>query len=336
MDFQSTSDLARSLLLRRQNAELQSKLTRLTGELSTGRVSDIGRAARGEFNPLATIDRSLALNDSFTSVQRDFDRRLVTLQSTFDATRDVVSGIASRLLSATNLQNDTTVDPIIAGTGDRFRAVVGFLNQGEGDRFLLAGTASDQVPLIDPNVMLDDIRLAAAGATDAADLRARVDDWFNNPAGGFFTTAYQGGAANSGQVAIGANQSVQIEMTAADEEFRDMMRDLALVTLVDEGAFVSVPDDRREVLRSASENLMAAEAKIVNKQAELGEAQNRVESVRALQEAERYALNEARENLIGVDEFETATVLEEVRTQLETLFLLTARTSRLSLTEYLR
>ena len=52
--------------------------------------------------------------------------------------------------------------------------------------------------------------------------------------------------------------------------------------------------------------------------------------------AEATALGLAREALIGADPYEAAAALEAAETQLETLYTLTARISRLSLVNFLR
>ena len=70
-------------------------------------------------------------------------------------------------------------------------------------------------------------------------------------------------------------------------------------------------------------------------QGRLGETQARIDETQIRLTGERDALNLARNNLIGADPYEAAGQLEVVQTRLETLYAVTARTSRLNLTEYL-
>ena len=51
--------------------------------------------------------------------------------------------------------------------------------------------------------------------------------------------------------------------------------------------------------------------------------------------AEASALQIARNGLVAADPYDTATAIQAVQTQIETLYTLTARLSRLSLTDYL-
>ena len=52
--------------------------------------------------------------------------------------------------------------------------------------------------------------------------------------------------------------------------------------------------------------------------------------------AETSALEIARTDILAIDPYRTATELQSTETRLETLYTLTARLSRLSLSEYLR
>jgi len=61
-----------------------------------------------------------------------------------------------------------------------------------------------------------------------------------------------------------------------------------------------------------------------------------IDGATARNTAESSALELARAELIAIDPYKAATDLTSVQTQLETLYALTARLSRLSLVEYLR
>ena len=70
--------------------------------------------------------------------------------------------------------------------------------------------------------------------------------------------------------------------------------------------------------------------------AEIGSAQAHIENASARNAAEKTALEISRNELVAVDPYETATRLEAVRNQLDTLYALTVRMSRLSLAEYMK
>jgi len=65
MSFTSIGDLAQGFALRSQNAEIKGRLNRLAQELASGRTADPAARVRGDFRPLAAIERSLTVMDAY-------------------------------------------------------------------------------------------------------------------------------------------------------------------------------------------------------------------------------------------------------------------------------
>ena len=86
------------------------------------------------------------------------------------------------------------------------------------------------------------------------------------------------------------------------------------------------PDERREILLSAAEHVFT----------DLGYAEARIEDSKVRQEAEASSLEIARNTLLGVDPFDVATRLTDAQQRLESLYAVTARLSRLTLSDFLR
>lgn len=80
---------------------------------------------------------------------------------------------------------------------------------------------------------------------------------------------------------------------------------------------------------------MGAAPGLAEAQASLGETQARLDTGLTRLTGERDALSLTLQDLVGADTYEAVTRLEEAQTQLEILYAFTARTARLSLTEYL-
>ena len=69
--------------------------------------------------------------------------------------------------------------------------------------------------------------------------------------------------------------------------------------------------------------------------ADIGFAEGRISQAQSRLSAEYSSLEILRGDLVSVDPFETATELEHVQTQLEMLYTITARASRLNLMNFL-
>ena len=336
MSFSSVGDLAQSLSMRRQNFELRSQMNQLTQELASGRKTDIGQAVRGDFAPLAGMERSLALLDGFATARADMVQKLTTAQTSLDAVRGQVSEFGTSLLAATGLNSTTTIEPVIADAGARFEATVGYLNSRTGETHLFGGTATDRAPLASAADMLAELKLQTASAVTSADFIAAVDDWFSQPGGGFETMGYLGSDISGGAVEIGQNQVASMEVKASDPEIRDVLKNLAMSALLADGALAGDDAARRDIAAEAATGLIAANKAVIATQARLGTSENRIETVTTQANAEQNTLSLARNSIVSADPYETASELEQVQLQLETLYILTSRMSQLSLTEYLR
>lgn len=336
MNFSSIGDLAQNLLLRRQSASLQHTLSRLTSELVTGKHDDVAGSIRGDFGPLATIQRSLQVFDGYASARADTDLLLTGSQQALEGVQNIVGGLGQELLAATSLGQMTAVDARIDQAADRFENTVLLMNARVGDRYLFSGENATTPPLSGATAILDELRLVVAGAVTVTDFEQAIDDWFDLPLGGFETLGYQGGAKRDGAVRIGPSHDIRFELTASDGAFRDTLRNLGKLVLVSEGSFAGGAEARTDIAESAALGLIAANDDFTGERAAIGNSQALLAAAETQVEAERVALIEARSKLTDVDPFETASQLEAVQTQIETLYTITARNSRLNLMEYLR
>jgi flagellar hook-associated protein 3 FlgL len=166
------------------------------------------------------------------------------------------------------------------------------------------------------------------------DVATAVSDWFDDPAG-YVTVAYQGDAALA-PLAIAAGESAEIKVTAMDPAVRETLKGFAMAAMLDRGALTGAPQARADLARLAGEKLVGTATDRAYLAADLGVVEGQIESAKARNGAEATALQIARLGIVSVDPYDTAARLESTQTQLETLYTITARLSRLSLMDFLR
>ncbi|GFE64694.1 flagellin N-terminal helical domain-containing protein [Litoreibacter roseus] len=336
MQFSSLGNLAQSLISRQQNASLKSELARLTSELVTGKTSDLGKRTGGDFAPSASITRELELQDAYSLVRAEVKPRLDATQGALEAIQNTVGSFGTDLLAATTLDQSGAVSAQLATSREKFDAVVSYLNSSVGGVSLFAGTEIDGAALASSDDILASLTAATATATTGPDFEAAMNDWFFSAGGGFETDAYQGGPIAAQNTQIGPNTSVKPTLTADADEIRQLLKDLASVVLISEGALTADPSGRDDILIAASEGLINGRSDIIDIQANIGLSQEALETAEARSAAIVLSLTEAQSRITSVDTYEVASRLEEVQLGLESLYLITAKTSRLNLTEYLR
>jgi flagellar hook-associated protein 3 FlgL len=200
---------------------------------------------------------------------------------------------------------------------------------------LFSGTATDRPPLVSIEMMIATLTPLVAGATNADQIADAINAAFHAPGGPFETQFYLGATSAQGAPLDGDQRAATLP-TAADPAIRSLLSGLTMAALAGDDSLSLSQDQRQALARHASLTLFNAGPGLTGLQANLGEAEARLDTLQTRLTGERSALDLARESLIGVDSFEAAGKLQEAQTRLEVLYAVTARTSRLSLVEYLR
>jgi flagellar hook-associated protein 3 FlgL len=217
-----------------------------------------------------------------------------------------------------------------------FEGTVQSLNMRSGDRSIFGGNDFDQNALAAPSDMIDALKVAIAGLSEANDITVAIDTWFDTPGGGFETEGYQGDVSGFIERSVDASLKVEIPIRADDETLRDTLKAFAIGALAGEADVTISQDTRRALLRQSAEDLLSVGAPLAGARGRLGFIEAQIDEAATRNAAQETSYSIVRNTLVSADPFETATRLEAVQTQLETHFTLTARLSRLSLTEYLR
>jgi flagellar hook-associated protein 3 FlgL len=105
--------------------------------------------------------------------------------------------------------------------------------------------------------------------------------------------------------------------------------------MLDRGTLAGKPAQRAELAKAAGAVLLEAADARGALAARIGTAQERVATATTRNSAEATALQIVRIGIVSADPYEAATALTEAQNQLDTLYAVTARLSRLSLANYL-
>lgn len=328
----SLGDMAQSFMLRRQNLALKSDLQRLSTELVTERATDIARQTSGDLSPLSAIDTSLSRLRAYGSATTDTALFTGAMQTALSTVDGLASDIAVSLLQAAETGHESSVDSLAADARQKFETAVAAFNTRVGDRSLFAGQGTDGPALTDAETILTALDAAIAGAMTAGEVDTAVSAWFDDPSG--YAAAYLGGSVLE-PVSVAPGETARIGITAMDPAIRETLKGLALAALLDRGALGGAAAERANLARRAGESLVAGATDRAHLAADLGIVEAQIEAAKARNGAETSALQIARTGIVSVDRYETASRLEATQTQLETLYAITARMTRLSLVDFL-
>ena len=329
----TVGDLSQSLILSRRNATLKDAIADLMTEATTGMAVKQTEHLQGDYALAAGIEASLSQIAAFRLVNAETGAIAGHMQIALGGIADNTAALASSLLAASTGNSPQRVDMLGDEAGLKLQSAMATLNTRLGAISLFSGKASDHAAVADTEDMMLALDALVAGAVSAVDVETALDDWFADPAG-FEATVYQGGDALAA-VPVGRDQTAQIDVTALDPAIVATLKGLAMASLLSRGVLSGSPVARADLARRAGEGLTSNQSAMVELQARLGLTEAAITTAAVQNDAERSALETARLGLLAVDPYETAAKLQEAQSQLETLFSITARMSRLSLVTYL-
>ncbi|MGB0959861.1 MAG: flagellin [Halocynthiibacter sp.] len=315
-----------------QNKRLNKMLATASNELASGQVEQPSKVLDGDFVILGGIEARLRQQNAFTFANKEAALFASSMQTALGTLHQSVSDVGVTLLDASSAGYVGLNGGVTAGARQQFDAAVAGLNTVVAGRSLFSGQNANP-PLITGEAMLGHLNGVVSGLTNASDVAAAVHTWFSDPLG-FDALAYQGGAA-ANNTPIGAGQSVDLSILATDEAIKETLKGLALASLAHEGVLSASPDEHMLLLKEAGQNLLSAEGGIANLRAEIGVAEARIEQVSLQIKTETDLLTLHKTELLRADPYEAAVRLKEVETQLELLYTTTARSSKLSLVNFL-
>lgn len=328
-------DLAQSQMMRQHMTQTKTDLARHSQELTTGKAADTPRHLSGDVGPLLALDATLARLKGYGAVTRELALFAEAQQVGLASLSDTALEAANSLLSASGTAASTYVDTAASAAHSALKSTLSTLNTRFGDRTLFAGMASNGPAMISADDFMTTVEtmLAGAGANDVASIEAALDSWLAAP-GGYQGTAYLGGAPLAA-VPVAAGEAVALDVTANDPSLRATLKGLAMASLIDRGFFVGQPVMERQLAQRAGEVLLAGETDRAHLVARLGGVQAQIDRAETRNQSEAAALGMARTAMVQIDPYDAATRLQDAETQLQLIYTLTARISRLSLADYI-
>ncbi|ASP19766.1 flagellar hook-associated protein FlgL [Antarctobacter heliothermus] len=327
-------DMARALVLRTNQVRLREEMDKLAVEVSTGFVRDAGKHLHGDLTGLQSIDRALSRMDTYRVNTTEASFLSGSMQTALDEIQGRSETLSQTLIAAELTPNSALLSTMADDAENALSQVMNGLNRSVAGRFLFSGTATDRQAVQSADALLNDVRTALVGQTDMAGVEAVLDTFFG--AGGTYeTNTYEGSNTGLAPLKLSETESANLDIRATDPVFREVLKPMVMAALATDGTLGFDQDLQIEILTTAGRDLLAAQQDFVELRAGLGALEARVEETTARNSAEFTATNIARLDLVGTDQYYTASRYENIRTQLESLYAITARSQRLSLAEYL-
>ena len=329
-------DLAAGMALRRNAAGVRLQIERAASELATGQRGDLVRASGGDPARLFAIERArtMAMRDAEGLALAE--SRISASQSALGKLQELTGAIGVPLMAALGRGDLGMAKVLSAEAEDAFRLAALTVNERFAGRSLFAGAAVDGPAIISADEMLTELRAVLAAAPDANAAIADLHAWFDAPGGGFETAAWLGDPLDAPRVGLGDGQTEVLAPRGDAAEFRAVLKGLAFGALANDPALVAPPATVPQLLQEAAAITLAARENLIAMRADVGFAEQRIEEAAVRASGRRSALELAWNAAVLRDPYDAATQFQALETQMQTVFTLTARLSRLTLNDFLR
>ncbi|OWU83193.1 hypothetical protein ATO6_20345 [Oceanicola sp. 22II-s10i] len=348
----SYSTLQTAFARRQTAADINQQLATAQNELSTGIKNDIfkslGTGAAESITLRASIDRDTAQVAANGLLTQRLDTMAATLGTIRNSVQEALDlaianktaplGTASGMQQAARAALDTLVAqansshagmPLFAGISASGETLQPWEKTNAGSGLAPAGVLA--------SILSGGLPDEAAAQAAIAELNAVFSDTAADGPSNFEQTFYNGAPTGSARQTASTGEGTELAygVQANDPGFREVLKGLAMLASVDVTT-IADPDAYAAWVGTAVNALSAGNAKLLDAETQVGAKAGRIEA-ESTRMKDRIDLYKNRVlNLEGIDDYEAATRITLLETQLQASYAVTARMSQLSFLNYLR
>lgn len=313
----------------------RARLDRLTEELATGRAADTGRALSSDFSTFSRVSHDLRTLQSREDALARASAWMDGTQLALGAVETAGERLAEGLVAGLVIPGGAGIPALAEAGSGALSDIVTALAKTDGGRSVFANGDSSGVPPYDFDTLRTETRALAQSAGDLTSLLQAFDDYFA-PGGGVEAGALAGAPPDPVRFPLGGGASLEIPVQAGDPEIRDAVKQAAFLAALPEAGFQLSATDRQSLASELPRRSVAAAAGVATLRGRVGTVEARASLLSERLAADRTQLEGRRSDAVGTDAFDIANRLQSEMSRLETIYAVTARRSRLNLTDYLR
>jgi flagellar hook-associated protein 3 FlgL len=333
---------------RRSVLQMQTELATLQKEISSGRAADVGLTLGAQTGQTVALRRDSASLQTLIDSNAVADLRLSTAQGTLGSIASDAQNFLGILISAKD--NMTGAAATAQRASEKLASFTGLLNTSQNGEYLFAGINSGAEPISDYSDPASPAKQAVASAflahfgfvqndpaaanITAADMQDFLDNdlapLFADPAWG---TNWSSASDQPVTNRISTAETVTTGVTANDPAMRKLA--MAYTMVSDLGLSGLSQAAYGAVIGKAADLVGGAIDAVTSTQAQLGYSQQAVSDANSRMSDQKDVLETHIGSLEGIDPYETSTRINNLLTQIETSYALTARIQKLSLLDFL-
>jgi flagellar hook-associated protein 3 FlgL len=343
--------------MRQSILNLQTQLAKAEKEQASGQLADVGLSLGAETGQTVSLRNQQSQLQAITDANSVVSTRLSTTVQSLTSIQQSAQSFLNNL--TTDQANQTSPQVIQQQAGDGLQALIAGLNTSLGGQYIFAGVNTDVKPVANYSTnppsnskqAVDNAFSAAFGMSqtdpNAVNITpAQMQSFLSGP----FAQLFQSGAASasgpsnnwsdwssaSDKVISSRISTSQLADTSVSANQPAMQKLAMAYTMVSDLGIQNLnPATQQVVLQAAVQSAGVGVQDLTTVQANIGTTQQRITSSNDQMSVQINILVAQDGNLENVNPYETATRVNNLTTQIETAYQLTAQLQSLSLAKYL-
>ena len=323
-------------LMARLISQLRSRSDTARQETVTGLLADPAAARGGKVSELLGLEQSLAEITQYRDIINLAESRASVIQGTLDALRNIAVEFHANSQTALDANVGAARETSSAAARQALGTVISALNVNFGGRRLFSGDAGNAQAVVTADVFMSaSLTVLEAGLTaDAA--YTDLSNEFSLAGGLFETTFYTGGSGNAPATEVARGERLDFAPRADEAPVRALLRDLVTLAAAFDPDNAIPEANRLGLAERAIAGLRDNVEGLVAMAGQVGAVEERMIVAMTRHQAAEVTLSLAYTKLAGRDQFEAATELSQLETQLQITYLATVRLANLSLVNFMR
>lgn len=328
-------------------AKMQAELAKSTQEMTTGRDADVGLRLGTRAGEAFSARQEITHLQGFVDGNASVLVRVNGANSGLEQIRTSSEQLLNSIISVP--AGDRNAGVIRMQAEGALKALTDDLSRSVSGQYLFGGINSGARPL-EPysptspaSTAIESAFVSAFGfgtsdpavaSISAADLKAFLDGPFSAL---FDDAAWAANWSSASDTPISSrisdNEIVDTSVSANAKPFRQLAMGLSMLSSL--GIAQMSQEARATLVEAATKQLGYGTAGVGDAQASLGVSKQRLTSANERMEAQQTVVSAKLDTLEGVDPLDAKTKIDQLRTQIETSFALTAQIRSMSLLNYL-
>lgn len=334
MNSLSLGDLASSFMLQKRGSALKTEISRLTQELTSGQVADVKSVLAGNYGYLTDIETGLSTLQGYKVSTTEAAQFAGTVQSVLETVQESTSDFGTDLIMVSSGGLDNVAKQSGTEALQVLKSTMSALNTNQSGRSLFSGAATNQASFGSADDLMTELRSVVTGISGATAKLNAIENWFND-ASGFDAVIYNGSETGLSAFSLSNSEEITLDIKGTDPNLKATLMNLAVAAISSDETLNVGSSERRALLLAAGQGLFQAQDGLTALRAQVGYSEERIENIATRNASESLSLEYAKGTLLGADPYETASRLEEVQFQLQSLYAVTVKTSQLSLVNFL-